>query len=196
MCGRYFVSIDEDIIAEVNRRYCGTPALLSMKTGEVRPTDTAPVLVCENGIVRPALMRWGFPLQKGGVIINARSETAADKKMFRASLLHRRCAVPATGFFEWRHEGGKTKEKYLFRIAGERMLYLAGFYDACLPPGEAPYTGYVILTAAANPTIADYHDRMPLLLREDQLQSWFTDTAFALNFLRMPCTGQLTATKA
>ncbi len=196
MCGRYFVSMEEDVIAEVNRRYCGTPALLSMKAGEIRPTDTAPVLVYENGIVRPALMRWGFPLQKGGVVINARSETAADKKMFRAPLLYRRCAVPATGFFEWRHEGGKTKEKYLFRLVGERMLYLAGFYDACLPPGKAPYTGYVILTTAANPTIADCHHRMPLLLRQDQLQSWLTDTAFTLELLRAPCTVQLTAQQA
>ena len=56
-------------------------------------------------------MKWGFPGYQGkGLIINAKSEGVLEKKMFRESMLHRRCAVPAKGFYEWNPQ----KEKYRF----------------------------------------------------------------------------------
>ncbi|MFZ5974856.1 MAG: SOS response-associated peptidase [Bacillota bacterium] len=202
MCGRYFISAEEDIlemrriISEINRRYYETPMQASIKTGEVFPTDYAPVLVQGANAPRAGLMRWGFPKRKGsGVIINARSETAREKGMFSIPLLRQRCVVPTTGFFEWRHEGGKIKKKYLFRLPGTKMLYLAGLYSACSLPGKAPYQGYIVLTAAANGSIAEYHDRMPLILQQDQLKPWLTDTPFALDFVHTPCTAMLQADK-
>jgi hypothetical protein len=72
---------------------------------------------------------WGFPnfRSKSGVIINARAETALDKKTFRESLLSRRCVIPSTGFFEWTKTG--AKKKYLFRETGKSLLYMAGIYN-------------------------------------------------------------------
>lgn len=203
MCGRYLISQEEDILemreilGEINRRYLDTPMQASVKTGEIFPTDFAPVLVKGADAPQAELMRWGFPKWIGsGVIINARSETAAGKGMFGAPLMRRRCVVPTTGFYEWRREGGKTKEKYLFRLSGTKMLYLAGLYGACAPAGKESYTGYVVLTTAANGSMANYHDRMPLILQKDRLGAWLNDTPFALDFVQTPCDAILEAARA
>ena len=195
MCGRYQVSTEEEIIEireiinEVNERYKDKPELSSMKTGEIFPTEIAPVLVSHNGESQAQLMKWGFSRWNSkGVIINARSETALEKKSFHASLLNRRCVVPTTGFYEWqKREGGKTK--YLFRLPETKMLYLAGLYEKS-PLGDT----YVIMTTAANPSISLYHDRMPLILTSDILSQWLMDTDFALAYTQQPCIAPLVAT--
>lgn len=203
MCGRYQISMEEDILemreilAEINRRYFGTPMQDKIKTGEIFPTDFAPVLVGGPKGPRAVLMRWGFPRWKGsGVIINARAETATQKGMFGVPLARCRCAVPTTGFYEWRREEGKAKGKYLFRLPGTKMLYLAGLFNTHTPKGKAPYPGYVVLTGPANPSVAQYHDRMPLVLQKDQLSAWLDDEAFARGFVRTPCAAELGAARA
>ena len=72
-------------------------------------------------------MKWGYKLPSGQVIINARSETAAEKPLFREGLRHRRCVVPATNYFEWDKRGAE-KIKYAINLEDEPVLYMAGIY--------------------------------------------------------------------
>lgn len=195
MCGRYLVLMEgeileyREIINEVNERYKDTPMLSSMKSGEIAPTDIAPVLTAGSTKREAMLMKWGFPKWQGsGVIINARAETALEKAMFRVPLLKRRCAIPSSGFFEWKHDEGRKKTKYLFRQPESPMLYMAGFYDTF-----SHTDSYVILTTAANTSISPYHDRMPLILTADNVDKWLGDTAFATDYLHMPCSVMLHA---
>ncbi len=195
MCGRYLAIMEgeiaeyREIINEVNERYKDKPELEAMAKAEVFPTNVSPVLVPEPGKASPLLMKWGFPKWDGkGVIINARSETALDKKMFRVPLMKRRCVVPSAGFYEWRQEEGK-KQKYLFRLPGTKALYMAGIFDTF-----GTDTAYTIITTQANETMAPYHDRMPLILPPERIDSWLYDLPFALDFLHAPCEAQLTAT--
>lgn len=197
MCGRYLVVTEDEIleyreiINEVNERYKDTPALEAMATGEVFPTNIAPVLVPDQDRLHPMLMKWGFPKWQGkGVIINARSETALDKKMFRLPLMKRRCVIPSAGFFEWRQEQGK-KVKYLFRLPETKMLYMAGFADTFFGTDS-----YVIITTEANEWIAPYHNRMPLILTPDNVNNWLYDLPFALDYMHAPCKAELEATGA
>lgn len=115
MCGRYAIECEEEnivlkeIMEEINRKYAGDPLLSHMKTGEIFPTETAPVLALENNQTRPFLMNWGFPRQgraapAGSLLINARAETAMEKSMFRLPFASGRCIVPSTGFYEWKQE--------------------------------------------------------------------------------------------
>ena len=96
MCGRYSLAPDESkeiaqIVAEVQSQF----GAASIHTGEIFPTNAAPILLAEEQKITPKPMTWGFPSFKGNeVIINARGETAMDKPMFRRSLLERRCIVP------------------------------------------------------------------------------------------------------
>ncbi|MDE7245783.1 MAG: SOS response-associated peptidase, partial [Oscillospiraceae bacterium] len=113
MCGRYSLAPDESkeiarIVAEVQSRFGSA----GIRTGEIFPTNTVPILLAEGQEMAPRPMTWGFPGFRGkGVIINARGETTPDKPMFRRSLLERRCVVPTTGFYEW----DRKKTKYRFR---------------------------------------------------------------------------------
>lgn len=172
MCGRYSLAPDESkeiaqIVAEVQSRFGAS----SIHTGEIFPTNSAPILLLENKKMTPKPMTWGFPSFKGkGVIINARGETALDKPMFRRSLLERRCVVPTTGFYEW----DKRKTKYHFYLSGKNVLYLAGLWSTF--QGEERF---VVLTTAPNDTIINVHDRMPVILTEAELETWLRDTGMA-----------------
>lgn len=199
LCGRYLLQLEEEIselrqiISEVSERFKDTPLLASMKTGEVFPTNVAPVLVPGRNKEQATLMKWGFPKWQGkGVIINARSETAIEKKMFRSSLLERRCVVPTTGYFEWQKSEGSKKNKYLFRLPGTHMVYLAGFYET-FDVKKLPYEAYLILTTAANKSVASYHERMPLVLEADKVNDWLHDEAYALDCIQSPWEADLHA---
>lgn len=169
MCGRY--SLDPDV-AEIKRILAEIEQKTgNYKTGEIFPTNCAPVLLAQAEGIRVDAYRWGFPGFGGkGSIINARSETAADKPLFRRALESRRLAIPTTGFYEW-----KQKSKYLFYTPGKEVLYLGGIYSVF--DGEPRFT---ILTTTANDSVAPYHDRMPVLLCSNEIPAWIHDTAYAL----------------
>jgi len=185
VCGRYYVATeDEDIeiraiIDEVNRKFYGSPELINMKIGEIYPTNIAPVMTTEG----PTVMKWGYPKWKGsGVVINARSETAAEKSMFRSSLSCRRCVVPSSGFYEWTHDSG-PKEKYLLQVPSSSTLYMAGIYNTFRDEHGVQYSAYVILTTAANESVATLHDRMPVILRPGEMDAWLHDDAATQNLI-------------
>ena len=184
MCGRYSLYNEEEnreimrIIKSLDERYPGN----KMKTGEIFPTNTAPV-ICRNGEeLRVELSMWGFPrfAAAKGVIINARAETANERPMFRKSLHGRRCAVPSTGFFEWTQNGEKNGEKikYRFNLPGSSILYMAGIYNEFKDGNR-----FVILTTKANQSMEDVHNRMPVILPERNVEDWILSEDFALPYL-------------
>jgi len=182
MCGRFIIANDENI-AEIEKILRGINENFSesgayVKTGEIYPTDNVPILCIQNARPAISIMTWGFPKWDGkGVIINAKSETAAEKNMFKESLLKRRCVVPSTGFYEWAKNSNKTK--YRFNDPSCPMLYMAGIYT------DYPGLGlrFVTLTRAANNYISDIHDRMPVILYKDELVRWLTDYNFAVQVM-------------
>ncbi|BCN31702.1 SOS response-associated peptidase [Anaeromicropila herbilytica] len=169
MCGRFLFTYDDDIdeMRELTDRILhkyGDDA--KIKNGEVFPTDKAVVILEDGKNMDPDFALWGFKsFNNKGVIINARAETVFEKKMFRESILNRRCIIPSTGFFEWNQTG--EKHKYLFRIQQQKMLYMAGFYNEIA--GERRF---VILTTNANDSMSDIHHRMPVIIEKDYLEDW------------------------
>lgn len=169
MCGRYTFFTDKELqeVDEIVEQISNEILLEKMKAGEIFPTDVAPILLPERNLVIPRLMVWGFPnFRNKGVIINARSETAREKKLFCSSLERRRCVIPSTGFYEW--DG--AKRKYLFNMPDSGMLYMAGIYSQFY--GE---NRFVILTAEANDSMAEVHSRMPVILPKDRIRDWIYD---------------------
>lgn len=168
MCGRYNFTVEQsdeviEILEQLNAKIHGK----DIKTGEIFPTNLAPIMVEEKKEISPVAAVWGFPKPYDkGVIINARSETAQEKKSFRESLLYRRCIIPSTGFYEW----DKSKRKFLFRLDGTKMLYMAGLYTS-----HNEEMRYVILTTGANESMKDVHDRMPLVIPKNEVRTWIMD---------------------
>jgi putative SOS response-associated peptidase YedK len=157
MCGRFYTDDDDAqyraVLALLYQRNPDDTALLMRKSGEIFPTDHVPVLLPEG----PRMMKWGFSRFDGkGRVINARSETALEKPMFRAPLLTEamdssggnarlgRCLITAARYFEWETREGK-KLKYSLHPGRRDSLRLRD-YTARNPAQNACF---VILTAPA-----------------------------------------------
>lgn len=165
MCGRYYIE-QEDI--ELQEILAALGHDERIKTGELYPTNTVPVLTSEK---RPQLMRWGFTRYDGkGSIINARSETVTEKPMFQKAMRERKCLIPASWYFEWKAIGAGKKQKHAISLPGQNAIYMAGFYreekDMDLPT-------FVILTREASDSVSSVHGRMPLILPKAVHPLWF-----------------------
>lgn len=168
MCGRYFIAEDDpteelmQIIEAVNRRSADVKT-----SGEIRPTDTIPVLANTPALQTGAYaMRWGYTMPDGTPMFNARSETAASKAMFKDGMAQRRCIIPASHYFEW-EKRGKERIKYAIAPEGSRTIYMAGIYRK-----EGNHATCTILTRAPAPEIAFIHDRMPVILPAEAVADW------------------------
>jgi len=205
MCGRYLIDdeayadilqILHDLNAAKDRVYSENIPAGELMKGEVFPTNIAPVI--EKGEI--VAVKWGFPHWKNtGVIINARSETALEKRMFGKPLRERRCVISSSGFYEWSHRsdlgrgampgrGGKrkAKDKFLFRRPGEHSLYMAGMVSNFRDALGEEYSAFTILTTAANDSVAHIHDRMPVILAADEVDLWINDNGFMEFVLHRP----------
>jgi len=139
------------------------------KTGEIFPGDTAPAVIEQQGKLLPVPATFGFSgYGDKRLLINARSETAAEKKTFAESYQKRRIVLPATGFFEWGHDEQKTK--YLFTVSNSNVFYLCGLYR--IVEGRLRF---VVLTRAADESMIEIHDRMPVIVGKNDVRAYLTD---------------------
>lgn len=171
MCGRFLFDGDiEDLLERFN---IGDSLELNIeRRPEVFPTDTVPVLTHQE-YNQMELMKWGFTgISKNGVIINARSETAIEKPLFKRLLLTRRCLIPANAFFEWKDMGGKKKQKFIISMKDEPFFTMAGLYNQFTGERGELMKSFVIMTTAPNDVMSEIHDRMPVILDRAGEEIW------------------------
>ena len=183
MCGRFYV--DEGTAKEIERVIRDVDLRIQkMRTGDISPSQPAGILTfhsrqnhlgSDSGASNsPEFelkeMNWGFPqYQKKGLLINARAETALERKTFRESVLHRRCVIPARHFYEW----DSDKNKVTFFREDRSVLFMAGFYNRFQDEVR-----FIILTTQANASVGPVHNRMPLILENGELEDWVYDDKF------------------
>lgn len=107
--------------------------------------------------------------------LNARADTIFEKPSFREPIMKKRCIVPSTGYFEWRHEGTKKIPYYIY-LKDESIFSMAGIYDRWLDKetGEE-YDTFSIITTDANPLTDYIHNtkhRMPAILSKEDEKKW------------------------
>lgn len=175
MCGRYLVLSEEEfeeiqsIVNEISDKF-NVP---SVANGEVFPTNNIPVVYPHNGKYVLSAAKWGFPKFKGnGVVINARAESAAEKPMFKGSFMSRRCIVPANGYYEWLAHEDRKKTKYFIRVKDTSLFYMAGLYNMFTDKSGIIYPAVTIITTNANEDISFIHDRMPVILPSEKIDTW------------------------
>ena len=98
-------------------------------------------------------------------MFNARSETLTERPAFRSAFSNRRCLVPVNGFYEWRSGAVIRTPLWIHRL-DEKPFALAGIYNA--DPDEAA----CVITCAPNSSMETIHDRMPVVLDEDDYDAW------------------------
>ena len=143
----------------------------------VAPTDPVPVVLVREGTRRLRVARWGLVPSwakdaKGAArLINARSETVADKPAFRAAYERRRCLVPADGYYEWKQEGAR-KQPYYLTTHDRSPLAMAGLYEIWAAPDGTRLWTCTVITTSAPDELGEIHDRTPLLVPAAAWARW------------------------
>ncbi len=148
----------------------------------IAPTQVIPVVRAgDDGRREWAPCRWGLvpwwakDLKIGARMINARSETAAEKPSFKKALAARRCLVPADGFFEWA-KTSEGKQPFHIRFSDRRAFAFAGLWERWGPSPDETVETFTILTTSANSVTAPIHDRMPVILGPETWEEWLGAT--------------------
>jgi len=174
MCGRYTLYTHEDDLATL---FEVETYPLTLRYN-IAPTQSVPVIrQRRDGPRVMEEMRWGLVphwVKDAKAfktnLFNARSESAAEKPSFRDAMKTHRCIVPASGFYEWRQVDGAKQPYYVYRADGKPMAF-AGLW-AVNKAGDAPLVSCTVLTTAANEDMRELHDRMPVILEQDEWERW------------------------
>lgn len=114
---------------------------------------------------------WAKDIQIGYKMINARAETLAEKPSFRVAFARQRCLILADGFYEWKSEG-KQKQPYLFTVKNRAPFTFAGLWEKWRNSEGQELRTCTIITTSPNSLVADYHDRMPVILGSEDRWEW------------------------
>ena len=149
----------------------------------IAPTQDVPVvrLDRETGTRRLDLLRWGLvPTWAddpaiGNRMINARSETVAEKPAYRSAFKARRCLMVADGFYEWAKTPG-GKQPFFIRRKDGQLFGFAGLWEHW-HRGMEGFDSCAQLTTMPNELMAPIHDRMPVMLRPGDYGLWLDPAA-------------------
>jgi len=178
MCGRFSLTATPEEVAE----------LFELDDIEDFPpryniAPTQPVLMIANGPAggpKATLVRWGLVpswVKEPGdftLLINARSETAAEKPSFRTAMRHRRTLIPASGFYEWHRPADKSqpKQAYWIRPKGGGIVCFGGLMETWSGANGSEIDSGCILTTSANQAISPIHHRMPVIIKPADFERW------------------------
>lgn len=183
MCGRFTRTIG----VEALRKRFGfeQPTFELPPRYNVAPSQEAAVVLAREGRRELELFKWGLvpswasDPKIGFKMINARSETAADKPSFRRAFAKQRCLVPADGFYEWKPVTAKLKWPMRIVLKSRDAFAFAGLWDEWRGPDGKALRTFTILTTEAPPSLRSVHDRVPVILTPDDEAAWLDPAADA-----------------
>jgi putative SOS response-associated peptidase YedK len=177
MCGRFTLRKPAERIARefqleeipaIEARYNIAPTqnILAIR----QSPDGREAVMCKWGLI-PS---WAKDASISAKLINARSETVAEKPSFREAFKRRRCIIPADGFYEWQRTGGK-KQPFYFKLKDDGLFGLGALWDSWRTPDEESLETCSILTIEANEVLRPVHKRMPVILHSDDYDLWLDE---------------------
>ncbi|MGJ3244026.1 MAG: SOS response-associated peptidase [Opitutales bacterium] len=177
MCGRFTLHISPRVLSEhfllekvppIEARYNIAPTQGILSIREDRDKGRRTAVPVTWGLV-PS---WARDVGIGNKLINARAETAREKPAFRSAYRHRRCLIPASGFYEWRKEPTGRQPFWIHPKAADRPLAMAGLWEHWSSPDGSEIESATILTTEANGFMAGIHHRMPVFLQPADYATW------------------------
>jgi putative SOS response-associated peptidase YedK len=209
MCGRYSLATPNQ--NDMRGRFGLSESLEIRQRFNVAPgDDVVTVTTSKDGEPRGELLRWGLvPFwakdpRVGYKMINARAETVAEKPAFRDALKTRRCLIVADGFYEWQPRAhGKRKQPFHITRSDGAPFAFAGLWASWHGEGDggtdAGLRTCTIITTDANARLRDIHDRMPVMLPDQDAEEAWLDHGTPPGLLRellVPLPDALTARRA
>jgi putative SOS response-associated peptidase YedK len=183
MCGRYATTRSQADLAALFEAADETGDSRLEPDYNVAPTDPVPIVAASaNGGRALRVARWGLlphwarDARAAARMINARAETVATSSAFATSFTHRRCLVPADGWYEWVRGADGRRQPYFMTARDGRALAFAGIWAVWGAGDERRLTCSIVTTAAVG-GLAFVHARMPLLLPPARWASWLRATA-------------------
>lgn len=177
MCGRFTLNVTPSKLTEY---FDLTGDLDFSPSWNIAPFSQINSIVAdESGSKHLKSMRWGLipswakDETIGNKLINARSETIAEKPSFRSAFKRRRCLIPASGFYEWKTENGIKQPWYISLVSGEPMAF-AGLWETWNSKEGEGIESCCIITTASNSFMEPIHDRMPATLNPEQWPLWLS----------------------
>lgn len=204
MCGRYNIIPNADAwISAFDLTVSARPVIESLAPSyNVAPSQAVPIVrsLQDNDQRTVALLHWGLipswakDAKIGYRTINARAETLAEKPSFRGAYKKRRCLVIANGFYEWRSpkSGESTKQPFHIHAKTEQPLAFAGLWEHWKNPEDGQeVNSCCIITTVANQSMADIHQRMPVILEQENFHRWLDPKISEADDLLRPCPDNL-----
>lgn len=159
----------------------------------IAPSQMVLAVINNGKANRMGFLKWGLvpPWAKevsiGNKMINARAETLAEKPSFRKAFAKKRCLIIADSFYEWKRHENKTKTPMRIKLKSDRLFAMAGVWEQWKSPENQSLFSCSVITTTPNSLMEDIHDRMPVILKPQDEQTWLdpsvTDTQFLKQFL-------------
>ena len=184
MCGRFGLEAGwEELFEYFNMVSPPTMAQEMPPRYNIAPTQPIAVVANRDGRSQPEreglLVRWGFvpawvkDPKEFTLLVNARSETAAEKPSFRNAMRHRRVLIPASGFYEWHRFGkGQPSQAYWVRPTNQGAMAFGGLMETWSDPNGSEIDTACILTTTANESFSAIHHRLPVIVRPECFDRW------------------------
>ena len=196
MCGRYALSANIDVIVEEFGVTGSLPHDPLPHNWNIAPTNPIYIVKADHGVRNLDTASWGLiaPWERDlaqarasqSRAINARSESVHEKPTFRDSFRHRRCLIPASGYYEWATALGryKTKQPFYIHRDDNHLISFAGIFSTWLSQTGSEIQTAAVITRDAVGTLATIHDRMPVMMRQERWSDWLDPSHTDIDSLR------------
>ena len=191
MCGRFTITIDLEDLREYLVDHYDITELKSefeLPRYNIAPTQDVITIINDGSKNRVGLLKWGLipPFAKdekiGASMINAKSETLMEKPSFRSSFQTKRCVILADSFYEWKREENK-KTPMRIGLNNNQIFPMAGLWSTFTRPDGTKIHSTTIITTHANELMSEIHDRMPVILDDQEVATWLNPRIQDLNML-------------
>jgi putative SOS response-associated peptidase YedK len=177
MCGRFYLDVLADKIIE---QFCLSSAPQRSTHYNIAPSQNIAAITSKAGKRELVLLHWGLipswakDKKFAYRTINARAETVETKPSFRSAFRHRRCLIPASGFYEWKATT-QGKQPYCITSVDEKLFAFAGLYEHWEGTEGEKIDSCAIIVTEAKGEIATIHDRMPVIISPDNYDAWLDE---------------------
>ncbi|MDQ3635861.1 MAG: SOS response-associated peptidase [Aridibacter sp.] len=191
MCGRFTQKNDKKTVEKKFDVEISKTKLFN-KSYNIAPTQIIGAIRVIENAREYANLKWGLiphwskDDSFASKLINARAETLAEKASFRDAYKKRRCLIPASGFYEW-EKTANGKQPHYFYLKDKGVFGFGGLWEEWLDKesGELIET-FTIITTEANEVLEPIHNRMPVIIKENDYEKWLNESVSNITDLLKP----------
>ncbi|MEC2072160.1 SOS response-associated peptidase [Alkalihalophilus marmarensis] len=179
MCGRFSLFSGRKQLQEEFKFMNDVPSDYSARYNIAPQSQILSIIQGENGDRRIVYLRWGLiprwakDEKVGYKMINARGETVDEKPSFKQPFKQKRCLIPCSGFYEWKRDGN-NKVPYFISLKNRQLFGLAALWEKYVDEKNNAIYSCTILTTKPNKLMAGLHDRMPVILKQQDYSTWLS----------------------